>query len=96
MADTDQLVIATRKYFRSISHIDQYMLIRYKTKPVRTNPLARLQALYHPFFVYLKPGLTGEAICRNYVLDRSMYIQIHSHCKLIVLNLARWLSVPFI
>lgn len=28
MADTDQLVIATRKYFRSISHIDQYMLIR--------------------------------------------------------------------
>lgn len=25
-----------------------------------------------------------------------MYIQIHSHCKLIVLNLARWLSVPFI
>lgn len=59
MADTDQLVIATR------STLDPY--------PISTsNPLARLQALYHPFFVYLKPGLTGETICRNYVLDRSM------------------------
>lgn len=85
--------------FVSVIHILLLILIKSQHQIDLWHDSKRYIAILSSFHLFKSVWLVKLFIIlfyRKYTFDSNMYIQMHSHCVLIVLNLARWLFEPFI